>query len=268
MMTNFGQYEYVEKGNKFMINKLLMLFMVSTFFATNAISNDSIVFAIDPTKPSMQFISKTGEVVGFEIDFLNEMGRLGGFTPVLKKVKWQGIFDGLVNSEYDAACASVSITEKRKETLAFTIPYYNVSQAILVLKENKTKSLNDLKGKKIGAKKGTTSSKALGDLEGAEIVLFDDVPLAVQALSEKTVDAVICDGPVAGQYALVDKPCDLKLAIVLKAEKLELYGIAVKKGNKKLLNRLNRAIAAAQNNNKDIEFQKKWFSELLEKNSQ
>jgi len=251
-----------------MINKLLVLFMVFFFFATNAISNDSIVFAIDPTKPPMQFVSKDGEVVGFEIDFLNEMARLSGFTPVFKRVAWQGIFDGLVNGEYDAVCASVSITEKRKETMAFTIPYYNVAQAILVLKDNKIKNLDDLKGKKIGAKRGTTSSKALGDLEGTEIVLFDDVPRAVLALSEKTVDAVICDGPVAGQYALVNKPCDLKLAIVLKAENLELYGIAVKKGNKPLLNKLNRAIAAVQSNNKDIEFQKKWFSELLEKNSQ
>ncbi len=245
-----------------------MLLIASLFLTTNAISNDSIVFAIDPTKPPMQFISSDGEVVGFEIDFVNEMARLGGFTPIFKRAQWQGIFDGLINGEYDAACASVSITEKRKETMAFTIPYYNVAQAILVLRDDKTNSLKDLKGKRIGAKRGTTSSKALGDLQGSEIFLFDDVPSAVRALSEKTVDAVICDGPVAGQYALVDKPCDLKLAIVLKAESLELYGVAVKKGNKLLLNRLNSAIAAVQSNNKDIAFQKKWFSELLEKNPQ
>jgi polar amino acid transport system substrate-binding protein len=99
-------------------------------------------------------------------------------------------------------------------------------------------------------------------------VLFADVPNAIQALNNKTIDAVICDGPVAGHYAFVDKTFDLKLATVLKTEDLELYGIAVKKGNKPLLNRLNRAITAVQSKNKDIEFQEKWFSGLLGKDAQ
>lgn len=231
-------------------------------------ASDSIVFAIDPTKAPMQFVSKNGQAIGFEIDFVREMARLGGFTPVFKKVQWQSLFEGLVNDEYDAACASVSITEERKQSMDFTIPYYNVSQAILVLTSSAINELADLKGKKVGAKKGTTSSTALNQHQEIDIVLFTDVPNAIRSLNNKTIDAVICDGPVAGHYALVDEKYELRLVTVLKPEIQELYGIAVKKGNKSLLNRLNSAINAVQSENKDIELQKKWFSELLGKSAQ
>lgn len=248
--------------------KTLIPFFFLFFLFENTIASDSIVFAIDPTKAPMQFVSKDGEAIGYEIDFVNEMARLGGFTPVFKKVQWQSLFEGLVNDEYDAVCASVSITEERKQSMDFTIPYYNVSQAILVLKNSAINKLADLKGKKVGAKKGTTSSKALSQYQDIEIVSFTDVPSAIQSLSSKIIDAVICDGPVAGHYALVDDTYDLKLVTVIKTENPELYGIAVKKGNKPLLNRLNRAITAVQSKNKDIEFQEKWFSELLSKSAQ
>ncbi len=245
-----------------MARVFVLLFFFLTL-STAVAETDQLVFAIDPTKPPMQFISENGEAVGFEIDFVNEMARLGGFTPVFKIVQWQSIFEGLKNDQYDAACASISITEVRKQEMAFTIPYYNVSQAILVSNRSAIQGVEDLRGKRVGAKKGTTSSEALNNLKEIELELFADVPGALKALQNKTIDAVICDGPVAGHYAFVDKTYDFRLAAVLKSETLELYGIAVKKGNKPLLNRLNQAITAAQIKNKDLELHKKWFSGLL-----
>ena len=122
-----------------MINALISLIILFSF-SSNIMAADSIVFAIDPTKPPMQYVSKNGDAVGFEIDFINEMGRLDGFTAVFKRVQWQNLFEGLMNGQFDAACASVSITEGRKATMDFTIPYFQVSQAVLVLKDDKIKN--------------------------------------------------------------------------------------------------------------------------------
>lgn len=167
--------------------KVLVSLVYFLFFLSNTEAGESIVFALDPTKPPMQFISPDGRTVGFEIDFINEMARYGGFTPVFKKVQWQSIFTGLVNDEFDAACASISITEERKEILSFTIPYYTVSQAILVSRDSDIKGVADLKGKRVGAKNGTTSSVALQKYPDITIELFPDVTGAVQVLTGKVI---------------------------------------------------------------------------------
>ena len=250
------------------MSKISVSLLLFVLLSSSAMATDSIVFAIDPTKPPMQFISENGEAVGFEIDLIKEMARLGNLTAVFETVQWQSIFEGLKNDQYDAACASISITEGRKQEMSFTVPYYNVSQAILVLSSSPIQGLGDLRGKRVGAKKGTTSSIALNHLEEIDPELFADVPSALAALNTNAIDAIICDGPVAGHHAFVDQTYDLRLAAVLKSDNLELYGIAVKKGNKPLLNRLNQAISAIQINNKDMEFQKKWFSGLLSLDAQ
>ncbi len=228
-------------------------------------STEPIVFAIDPTKPPMQFVDDKGTIVGFEIDLLREMGRQAGFIPVFKQVAWQGIFQGLDNNTYDAICASVSITDKRKETMNFTIPYYKVAQAVLTTANAEIKSVSDLWGKKIGVKKETTSQQTIQNFQGVNPVQFNNVPEAIDALHAGRIDAVICDGPVAGYYALTDKKKGLEIALVLEQEKAELYGIAIKKDNKVLKDKLNKAIAIIQKENKDISLQRKWFKGLLEK---
>ncbi len=240
---------------------LILIFFCCAWQAQSA---ESIVFAIDPTKPPMQFIDDKGTIVGFEIDLLREMGRQAGFTPVFKQIAWQGIFEGLDKNKYDAVCASVSITDKRKENMSFTIPYYRVAQAVLAFADADIKSVSDLRGKKIGVKKETTSQQTIQNFQGVNLVKFNSVPEAIDELHARKIDAVICDGPIAGYYAMVEKNKNLKIVLVLEREKIELYGIAVKKGNNSLKNILNRAISSVQNNDKDIALQKKWFAGLLE----
>ena len=241
-----------------------LLFLILLSCAGQAQSSESIVFAVDPTKPPMQFIDDKGIIAGFEIDLLKEMGRQAGFTPVFKRVSWQGIFEGLEKNKYDAVCASVSITDARKDSMVFTIPYYKVTQAVLTLAGAEIKKPGDLRGKKIGVKKETTSLQTIQNIPGVNSIAFDTVLEAVDALRAKTIDGVICDGPVAGHYTLSEKEAGLKIALVFEQEKIELYGIAIKKDNKGLRNQLNTALEAVQKENMDISLQKKWFSGLLE----
>ncbi len=243
---------------------ITLLFLLILCCAWQAHSTESVTFAIDPTKPPMQFVDDKGLIVGFEIDLLTEMGRQTGFTPIFKQVPWQGIFEGLDKDKYDAVCASVSITDKRKDNMVFTIPYYRVAQAVLAFADEEIKSVGDLQGKKIGVKKETTSLQTIHNIQGVNPVEFDNVPEAIGALRARTIDAVICDGPVAGYYALMEKKNDLEIALVLEQEKIELYGIAIKKDNKGLRNQLNRALAAVQKKNMDISLQNKWFTGLIE----
>jgi polar amino acid transport system substrate-binding protein len=247
--------------------QMIFLILCLSFFLSPFVqANDSIVFGIDPTKPPMQYLNEKGEMIGFEIDLINQMGVLGGFTPIFKKVAWQDLFGGLQEDLYDAACASISITDDRQEQMRFTAPYYRIAQAVLALPDAGIKSITDLSGKKVGVKTGTTSQVTLAQYPGAVPVQFSDIIGAVKALYTHEIDALLCDGPVAGYYAVLDqqKENHLEIVFVLESERAEMYGIAVKKNDRELERRLNRALQLVQNNNVDIELQRKWFSGLLE----
>lgn len=230
------------------------------------LAGESIVFGIDPTKPPMQYINQKGELAGFEIDLLKEMGRQGDFTPIFKQVSWQELFNGIENDQYDAACASISITDERKDQMEFTSPYYRIAQAILALPDAGISVAGDLKGKRIGIKKGTTSHDIAGKYSHIEAIEFPDIPTAIKALYTHEIDVILCDGPVAGYYAHLDekKVNRAEIVFVLEGEQLEMYGISVKRGNKEVKSMLNRALQNIQMENKDIELQKKWFSGLVE----
>jgi len=76
------------------------------------------------------------------------------------------------------------------------------------------------------------------------------------------LDGVVCDDPVAAQYAL-QKPeyaAKLKIAAVLDTGD-EFYGVAVKKGNKEVLDLINKGIKAVQEKGLDKELRAKWIGQ-------
>jgi polar amino acid transport system substrate-binding protein len=246
-----------------------VVFLILSFwllFSTVALASDTIVFGVDPTKPPMQYLDERGEMVGFEIDLIKQMGVLGGFTPIFKKVAWQELFNGLQEGQFDAACASISITEQRQEQMRFSAPYYRIAQAVLSLPDSGIKVVSDLTGKKVGVKTGTTSQVAIAQYPKVTPVEFSDIIGAVKALYAHEIDAVLCDGPVAGYYAVLDqkKENHVEIVFVLEGARAEMYGIAVNTANREMQRILNRALQLVQKNNKDIELQRKWFSGLLQ----
>jgi polar amino acid transport system substrate-binding protein len=223
----------------------------------------SLVIAVDPTKPPMEFVDEQGRITGFEIDFLKTVAQEAGFRPVLKTVSWDKIFAGLAAGEYDAVCASVSITEDRRKKFSFTVPYINISQAVVVRQPSNIKSAKQLEGRKIGVKAGTTSLQAGEKIKDVQITAFPDIAQAMQALHERTVDAVICDGPVAAYYMAGKGEKSLRIAALLQSDQQEQYAMLAHKDDKNTIAVLNRGIQLVQQNLMDIELQKKWFAELF-----
>ncbi len=237
----------------------LLVFLLSLFSICLA-KKRVIVFAVDPTWPPMEFVNQNKQIVGYSIDYMKAAGKEAGFTPVFKSVAWDGIFAGLMNGEYDAICSSVSITPERKKTMDFSIPYYKVKQAIVVPKNSNVKSLKDLIGKKVGAQIGTTGYFAIAKVKGIIAKTYDDIGLAMQDLVNGNLDAVVCDDPVAAYYARHKKGFKdkLKFAGVIENAEVEYYGIAVKKGNKEVLDLINKGIKAVKAKGIERELLKKW----------
>jgi polar amino acid transport system substrate-binding protein len=192
----------------------------------------------------MEFVDASSKkIVGFDIDLMAEIAKAGGFTYTFKNTAWDGIFAGLSSGKYDAVMSSVTITEERKKEMDFSKPYINAGQILVVPNATKgVKVLADLKGKTVGAQIGTTGSFEVEKVEGLKLKAYDEIGLAFEDLMNGRIDGVVADTPVAADFALQNESYKGKLKIVGDSFTDEYYGIAVKKGNTKVLEAINRGI--------------------------
>jgi polar amino acid transport system substrate-binding protein len=250
-----------------MFKKVLFILVALCFMSviSGAVWAESkkIIFATDATWPPMEFVDASKNVVGYTIDYITAAGKEAGFTPVFKNVAWDGIFAGLGAGKYDAISSSVSITEKRKKVMDFSVPYFRVRQALVVRNDSKARSLEDMIGKKVGTQISTTGTFAVKRIEGIVSKTYDEIGLAFEDLFNGRISGVLCDDPVAAQYALVTEKykTTLKIAAVIETAEVEYYGIAVKKGNKEILDLVNKGIEAVKAKGLDKKIQKKWIGQ-------
>jgi len=204
-----------------------------------------IVVATDATWPPMEMVDENKEIVGFDIDLMKEVAKAGGFTFEFQNTAWDGIFAGLAAGEYDAVMSSVTITEERKETMDFSVPYINAGQILIVRQESTgVETLDDLKGKPVAAQIGTTGAFAVEKVSAVELKTYDEIGLAFEDLANGRVEAVVCDNPVAADFALMNPNFKDKLKIVGEPFTEELYGVAVQKGKKEILDAVNKGLEA------------------------
>lgn len=244
-----------------MFKRIVLTLAMLLCVAGSALAEKTIVIATDATWPPMEFVDSNKQLVGYSIDYMTAAAKAAGFKAVFKNVAWDGIFAGLAAGKYDAVCSSVTITEKRQKSMDFSIPYFKVRQALIVAKDSDAKSLADLKGQKVGGQIGTTGYFAIKAAEGVEAKSYDEVGLAMEDLNVGRIAGVVCDDPVAANYAMVQYKDTLKIATVIESGEVELYGVAVKKGNKEVLDLLNKGIESVSKTDYVQELQQKWIGQ-------
>lgn len=199
---------------------------------------------VDVTYPPFEF--KEGkEYKGIDIDLINAIAENQGFEIELSPMDFGGIIPAMQANQLDVAIAGMSITDERKKVVDFSEPYFDAGLTVVVKKENtEIKSVDDLKGKTVAVKKGTTGAKYATDNAtklDIKVVQFNDSPAMFQEVSNGNADALIEDYPVIS-YAIAQQ--DLGLKIVGDRLNGDQYGIAVLKGeNADLLEKINKGLA-------------------------
>lgn len=249
-----------------MFKKLVLAFCMILLGAAFAVAQErTLVVAHDTTWPPMEYIDSNKQIVGYSVDYIDAVAKEVGVKIDHRTVAWDGIFAGLLSGRYDLISSSVTITPERKEEMDFSEPYAIIKQAVLVSQKNNPVTTDDLEGKTIGAQLGTTGFFAIGKIKDAKSKPYDEIGMAVEALYSGRLDAVICDYPVANDFILKkgDYKKKLKVAFIIPANN-EYYGFAVKKGNKELVELLNKGIEQVKAKGIEKELQMKWFGAALE----
>ncbi|NEW07444.1 transporter substrate-binding domain-containing protein [Paenibacillus sp. SYP-B3998] len=208
-------------------------------------------FGTDATYPPFEF-EKDGKYVGIDIELINAIAKEEGFEIELKPMNFKGIIPAITAKQLDGALAGISITDERKQVVNLSDSYYKAGLSLVVREDNTTiKSPEDLKGKTIAIKKGTSGAKLadeLGKKYGAEVKYFDDSPSMYQEVANKNADVTIEDFPVISYKIAIDP--NSKLKIVGDRLNGDLYGIAVSKENPDLLNKINDGLKKLKDSGK------------------
>jgi polar amino acid transport system substrate-binding protein len=186
------------------------------------------------------------EIVGFSVDLLNAVADKGGFQVKYVNTPWEGIFKTLEQGDRDLLISSITITDERRQSMDFSAPYFDAYQLIAVKANSKVAKFDDLKKLKVGVQTGTTGDEAVSKLLGktsTSVKRFESTPVALKELEASGVDAVVADNGVIVNYVNNNPNAKFK-TVSDKAFAPEQYGIAVKKGNTELLEKINKGIAA------------------------
>lgn len=240
------------------MKKSLFLFSAIVLLLTSCAKKDVITVASDCTWPPMEMVDENQELIGFDIDFIKAVADEAGIEIVIQNTAWDGIFAGLGNDTYDAVISSVTITEERKATMDFSIPYINAGQVLVVPVSSNATSLDDLAGMDVGAQIGTTGAFAIED-SAAVVKNYDELGFAIEDLKNGNLAGLVCDSITAADYILGNEHYRDSLKIVGEPFTEEFYGIAVKKGNAELLETLNAGIQAVIDSGERDELINKWL---------
>lgn len=221
-----------------------------------------LVVGTEATFPPMEFM-EGGEYVGFDMDLIRAIGEVENMDVEIQPLGFDALIPAIQTGQIDCTIAAMSITEERKESVDFTEPYFQAGLIVAVSTDNTDiNSLEDLEGRKIAAQIGTTGADASNGVKeknaATEISIFNSTGEAFMALEGGVVDAVINDHPVTMYYINTEGKDKVKaVGEVFAAE--DTYGIAVKKGNTELLNKLNDGMQKIKDNGTYDEIYDKWF---------
>lgn len=234
-------------------------------FAGASFAADKIVIGTEGAYPPFNNLEADGTLTGFDIDIGKALCEQLKAECTFVTNDWDGIIPALQAKKFDAILASMSITPERKEKVDFTVKYYNTPPAIAVPKDSPIKEASEagLDGKVLGAQSSTTHSNyAEAHMKKSELKLYPTADEYKLDLANGRIDAVIDDVVVLSEWLKTEDGACCKILGTLPVDPQingEGAGIAVRKGDDALREKLNGAIAAIRANGKYKEINAKYF---------
>lgn len=218
---------------------------VGLFLHSSQVSAAEKTYTIgtDVTYAPFEYQAEDGKsYVGIDMDIMRAVAKEEGFKVDIKALGFNAAVQALEANQIDGVMAGMTVSPERQVKFDFSESYYDSGVAMAVGANSTIKSLDDLKGKKVAIKVGTSSAEFVNSIKkqyNITTTTFDD--------SSNMYDDVMTGNSVA---AFDDKPVlaygiknGIKMKIVGETYEKGEYGFAVKKGtNKELLTKFNSGL--------------------------
>ncbi|OFI01564.1 cystine-binding periplasmic protein precursor [Clostridium acetireducens DSM 10703] len=216
-----------------------------------------LTVGLEDTYPPMEFRDNKNELIGFDIDIANAIGKKMGVDVEIVPTEFSGLLMALNAGKFDISISAISINDERKKAVDFSKPYAKGGQVVIVKKgDTAVKSVKDLKGKTVGCQLGTTGEEAAKKVEGLkELKTYDKATAPFHDLEIGRLDAVVADEFVGRYYLSKEKD---KYDVVDSINE-EPIAIAFKKGDKELQEEVQKTIDELEKDGTLSKISMKWF---------
>jgi polar amino acid transport system substrate-binding protein len=232
------------------IRKMLMAAAAALAISATSAKAD-LVFATDSSAyPPFTSQNAAGQWEGWEFDLMNALCAEMNEKCTMIPIAWDGIIPALLEKKMDGILGSMSITDKRKETIDFSDMYYNSAAVIIGAKTGDLDfSPEHLSGKTIGVQGATTHQNYIDKYyvpKGATTKAYQKQDEVNADLAAGRVDYQLADGVALRDYLMSDEGkacCELKGAV---PEDVSIFGpgvgVGLRKEDTALKDKINAAI--------------------------
>ena len=228
----------------------------------------SITVGFDNTFVPMGFEEKNGDYAGFDIELAQYVSKKLGITVHFQPIDWDMKETELQNGTIDAIWNGYSATDERREKVAFTIPYMQNTQILVVKKTSGIHSVEDMTGKVLGAQNGSSGMLDFEEhpevlknrVKGGDADQYQSVNEAIIDLKNDRIDALLIDRVYADYYLTTEGIAD-EYDTIPSGFESESFAVGVRPADKKLLEALNQAFKELYQEGIFQQISQKWFGE-------
>lgn len=232
------------------MKRLLIWFSILVFFVGCSKREDKLIMVTEASFAPYEYYSN-GEIVGVDVDIAREIALEMGRELVVKDVAFDSIIHEVKSGKADIGVAGISYSDERAKQVDFSLEYTTSRQVVLVRKNSNINSIEDINGKKIAVQLGSVADMYVSDMYNNKNIIREKKYLAaIQDLKDKKVSVVVMDELPA--LEIVRENDDIKILNDFLAE--DSYGIIVDKGNRELLDVINRVVERLKQEGKIDEF--------------
>ncbi len=168
--------------------------------------NGTLILATEAMNLPFTFV-RDGVIVGYEIELAIRFCEAYGYALQISDVSFDAILPSVQSDKADFGAATISVTEERKQSVAFSEPHYDGGTVMAVLREKTADmpegmyaSIRELDGRTVGVQTGSLFDQiVLSSIPNAALSYFDSVSDQIGALTTNKIEAFVVDEIVARQ---------------------------------------------------------------------
>ena len=220
------------------MKKIFWVLMLTLLLTGCGKNDDELVMVTEAGFAPYEYY-EGGEIVGVDIDIANEIAKELGKKLVIKDIAFDSIVNEVKSGKADFAAAGISYSDERAKEVDFTVNYATSKQVVIVTEDSDISLPEQIKDKKVAVQLGSIADTYVTEnYKDATITRQKKYLAAIQDLKTGKVDCVVMD-ELPAQEILKENS---GLKILDKELTQDKYGMIVKKGNKELLDSINKVL--------------------------
>lgn len=231
--------------------KKIIFLLIMTILFTGCSKNDKQIIMITEAGFAPYEYYENGEIVGVDIAIAQEIAKELGKELIVKDVSFDFLINEIKSGKADFAAAGISITTERQKEVDFSIEYTISNQVVVVNKNSSINNFSDIANKKISVQLGTVADMYANEkYPNATIITQKKYLASAEDVKSGKADCIIMDELPAQELVKANPELKILDGILFK----DSYGMIVKKGNKELLETINKVLQRLIDENKIEEY--------------